>query len=62
MVQQLREGVTDTHAARRLGMSERHYRRHVASVMQTVSASSRWQAAARIEAGQWPYRAPLSAT
>lgn len=62
VVQQLREGVTDTHAARRLGMSERHYRRHVASVMQTVSASSRWQAAARIEAGQWPYRAPLSAT
>lgn len=57
VVHQLRLGVTDSHAARRLGISERHYRRLVASVMQSVSATSRWQAAARIEAGRWDYLA-----
>lgn len=40
------EGITDEAAARELGMSVRTYRRHVAEIMATLGARSRFQAGA----------------
>lgn len=37
-------GVTDEVAARRLCVTDRHYRRHVAAVMRRLGAQSRFQA------------------
>lgn len=52
---QLCAGNTDSHAARRLGISLRTYRRRVASIMQELGAESRFQAGAlAVEAGLLP--------
>lgn len=54
IIQELNSGHSDRQAAKRLGMSERQFRRYVATIMHKTSASSRWQAATRIESGRWP--------
>jgi len=52
---QLCAGNTDSHAARRLGISLRTYRRRVASIMRELGAESRFQAGAlAVEAGLLP--------
>ena len=52
---QLCAGNTDSHAARRLGISLRTYRRRVATIMQELGAESRFQAGAlAVEAGLLP--------
>ncbi|MGH3739353.1 MAG: response regulator transcription factor, partial [Micromonosporaceae bacterium] len=43
----LKAGYKDDAAARQLGLSVRTYRRHVAEIMRTLGASSRFQAGAR---------------
>jgi DNA-binding CsgD family transcriptional regulator len=55
VLDQLCTGNTDSHAARRLGISLRTYRRRVASIMQELGAESRFQAGAlAVEAGLLP--------
>lgn len=55
VLDQLCAGNTDSHAARRLGISLRTYRRRVASIMQELGAESRFQAGAlAVEAGLLP--------
>ncbi|WP_144276673.1 response regulator transcription factor [Parenemella sanctibonifatiensis] len=43
----LAEGLTDTAAARRLGITDRQFRRHVAQLMDELGATSRFQAGVR---------------
>lgn len=44
VIEMLSEGHTDAVSARKLGMSERQFRRHVSSLMQELGSSSRFQA------------------
>lgn len=44
VIEMLSEGNTDAVSARKLGMSERQFRRHVSSLMQELGSSSRFQA------------------
>lgn len=44
VIEMLSEGNTDAVSARKLGMSERQFRRHVSNLMQELGSSSRFQA------------------
>ncbi|WP_297739495.1 hypothetical protein [uncultured Tessaracoccus sp.] len=44
LIEMLSEGNTDAVSARKLGMSERQFRRHVSNLMQELGSSSRFQA------------------
>jgi DNA-binding NarL/FixJ family response regulator len=52
IIQMLAEGLTDDAIARRLGLSVRTCRRHIATLLRNLDAVSRFQAGVRVGAGR----------